>query len=100
MPAAQRVAFERIVMGRIGRRLGLSHSLHAGAARLALAVTDPGYHAGIFYASHANTLTGPVVDQATIFSDLANTAFQDNAHEAIHRFLERQPRDPTGAHTS
>jgi hypothetical protein len=31
-------------------------------------------------------LTGPVVDQATIVSDFANPAFQDNADEAIHRF--------------
>jgi hypothetical protein len=90
MPAAARFAFERIVMGRIGRRLGLSHPVHAGAGRLALAVTDPAYPGGIFYASQADTLTGAIVDQATIFSDLANTVFQDNADEAIHRFLERR----------
>jgi NAD(P)-dependent dehydrogenase (short-subunit alcohol dehydrogenase family) len=100
MPTLQRLAFKRIVMGRIGRRLGLSHPLRDGAGRLTLAVTDPAYRNGTFYASRANTLTGPVVDQATIFSDLANTTFQDNAHEAIHRFLPRQPRNPTGAHTS
>ncbi len=29
----------------------------------------------------------PVIDQATIFGDLANPAYQDNAEEAIHRFL-------------
>jgi NAD(P)-dependent dehydrogenase (short-subunit alcohol dehydrogenase family) len=89
MPAAARFAFERIVMGRIGRRCGLSHPLQDGAGRLALAVTESDYRGGIFYASGADTLTGAVVDQATIFSDLANTAFQDNADEAIHRFLER-----------
>jgi NAD(P)-dependent dehydrogenase (short-subunit alcohol dehydrogenase family) len=89
MPSAARFAFERIVMGSIGRRLGLSHSLHDGADRLALAVTDSSYRGGVFYASHAGRLNGAVVDQATIFSDLANTGFQDNADEAIHRFLER-----------
>jgi NAD(P)-dependent dehydrogenase (short-subunit alcohol dehydrogenase family) len=88
MPAAARFAFERIVMGNIGRRLGLSHSLHDGAGRLALAVTDSAYRGGVFYASHAGRLNGAVVDQATIFGDLANTAFQENADEAIHRFLE------------
>lgn len=93
MPAAQRFAFERIVMGRIGRRLGLSHPLHDGADRLAQAVTDPAYRGGIFYASQTNSLTGAVVDQATIFSDLANTAYQDNADEAIHRFLEKDHRE-------
>lgn len=90
MPAAQRFAFERIVLGRIGRRFGLSHRLHDGANRLALAVTDPAYRGGIFYASQANTLTGAVVDQATIFSDLSNTTFQDNADEAVHQFLRRR----------
>jgi hypothetical protein len=40
----------------------------------------------VFYASEANKLKGPVVNQADIFPDLANPAFQDNANEAIHRF--------------
>ena len=39
------------------------------------------------YASAANTIIGPVVDQADIFPDLANTMFQDNADEVIHRFI-------------
>ncbi len=34
-----------------------------------------------------NTLTGPVTDQADIFPDLANPAYEDNADEAIHRFI-------------
>jgi NAD(P)-dependent dehydrogenase (short-subunit alcohol dehydrogenase family) len=89
MPAVQRFAFERIVMGRVGKRFGMYHSLRDGAARLVLAVTDPTYRGGVFYASRANALTGPVVDQATIFDDFANTAFQDNADEAIHRFLDK-----------
>lgn len=91
MPAAGRLVFERILMGGIGRRFGMSHSLHDGARRLAQAVTDPVYGGGIFYASRADRLTGALVDQATIFGDLANTSFQDNADEAIHRFLERAP---------
>ena len=41
----------------------------------------------MFYASAANTITGPLVDQADIFSDLANLSFQDHANEAIHRFI-------------
>jgi NAD(P)-dependent dehydrogenase (short-subunit alcohol dehydrogenase family) len=89
MPAPLRHAFDRVLMGGLGSRLGLSHSLRDGAARLALAVTDPAYRGGAFYASRANTLTGPVVDQATIFADLANTTFQDNADAAIHHFLQK-----------
>ena len=41
----------------------------------------------MFYASAANTITGPLVDQADIFPDLANPSFQDHANEAIHRFI-------------
>lgn len=88
MPPIQRFAFKRILMGGIGQVLGLSHSVQDGAARLAAAVTDPGYRDGVFYGSRAGVLTGPVVDQAQIFSDLANPEFQDNAHAAIHHFLE------------
>ena len=35
----------------------------------------------------ANTITGPVVDQADIFPDLRNPSFQHNANQAIHRFI-------------
>lgn len=86
MPAVQRFVVQRILMGGIGARLGLSHPVQQGARRLASAVTDSTYGDGVFHASRANTLTGPVVDQATIFPDIANRRFQDNAYEAIQRF--------------
>ena len=41
----------------------------------------------MFYASAANTLTGPMVNQADFLPDLANPSFQDHANEAIHRFI-------------
>jgi NAD(P)-dependent dehydrogenase (short-subunit alcohol dehydrogenase family) len=87
MPSLQRLAFERVVMGPVGARLGLAHPLAEGTARLTAAVTDPIFDGGRFYGSRARTLTGPLVDQATIFGDLANPRFQDNADAAIHRFL-------------
>ena len=31
---------------------------------------------------------GDMVDQSTFFTDLKNTSFQDNANEAIHRFIK------------
>jgi len=68
-------------------RLGISHKLDVGAKRLVDGVTDPTLSTGVFYASAANTLTGPLVDQADIFPDLANPSFQDHANEAIHRFI-------------
>jgi hypothetical protein len=41
----------------------------------------------VFYASAANTITTPVVDQAGIFPERANSSFQDHAGGAIHRFM-------------
>jgi NAD(P)-dependent dehydrogenase (short-subunit alcohol dehydrogenase family) len=67
--------------------LGLSHSLQAGAGRLVDGITDPALRSGAFYASAAGMITGPVVDQADIFPDLRNAMFQDNASQAIHRFI-------------
>jgi NAD(P)-dependent dehydrogenase (short-subunit alcohol dehydrogenase family) len=67
--------------------LGISHKLDVGARRLVDGVTDPTLSSGVFYASAANTLTGPLVDQADIFQDLANPSFQDHANVAIHRFI-------------
>lgn len=67
--------------------LRISHKLEVGAKRLVDGVTDPSLSSGVFYASAATKLSGPVVDQASIFPDLANRSFQDNANEAIHRFI-------------
>ena len=66
---------------------GLSHPLDVGAKRLVDGVTDPTLSSGVFYASAAKTLKGPVVDQTDIFPDLADPSFQDHANEAIHRFI-------------
>ncbi len=67
--------------------LGITHKLDVGARRLVDGVADPTLSSGVFYASAANTTTGPLVDQADIFPDLANPSFQDHANEAIHRFI-------------
>ena len=67
--------------------LGISHKLEVGAKRLVDGVTDPTLSSGVFYASTANKLKGPLVNQAHIFPDLANPSFQDHANEAIHRFI-------------
>lgn len=67
--------------------LKISHKLEVGARRLVDGVTDPALSSGVFYASAANKTTGPLVNQAEIFPDLANPSFQDHAAEAIHRFI-------------
>ena len=70
--------------------LGISHKLDLGAKRLVDGVTDPTLSSGVFYASAANKLKGPLVDQAGIFPDLDNPSFQNNANEAIHRFITQR----------
>jgi len=77
----------RYVLPVVGPALGISHKLEVGARRLVDGVTDPTLSSGVFYASAASKLTGPLVDQADIFPDLANPSFQDHANEAIHRFI-------------
>ena len=77
----------RIAAKYVMPHLGISHKLDVGARRLVDGVTDPTLSSGVFYASAANTMTGPLVDQADIFPDLANRSFQDHANEAIHRFI-------------
>jgi NAD(P)-dependent dehydrogenase (short-subunit alcohol dehydrogenase family) len=67
--------------------LGFVHKLDVGAKRLVDGVTDPTLSSGVFYASAANKVTGPLVNQADIWPDLANPSFQDHANEAIHRFI-------------
>ena len=67
--------------------LGISHKLDVGAKRFVDGVTDPNLSSGVFYASAAGKMNGPLVDQTDIFPDLANVSFQDHANEAIHRFI-------------
>jgi NAD(P)-dependent dehydrogenase (short-subunit alcohol dehydrogenase family) len=82
LPLPMRVAAKYVMPA-----LGLSHKLDVGAKRLVDGVTDPTMTSGVFYASAANKLTGPLVNQADLFPDLASPAFQDHANQAIHRFI-------------
>lgn len=68
--------------------MGMAHKLEKGASRFVNGSNDEAHKSGIFYASKKNTLTGPVIDQSSIFSDLNNESFQDNANKAIHRFIQ------------
>ncbi len=86
LPAPARLLV-RHVLPRVAPILKLGHGLDVGARRLIDGITDPSLANGAFYASAANQLTGPVVDQVTISADLRRSAIQDQADEAIHRFL-------------
>ena len=67
--------------------LGLSHGLEDGAKRFLDGATNPRFSSGVFYASPAGKMKGAMVDQTPIFPELASQSFQENANEAIHRFL-------------
>jgi NAD(P)-dependent dehydrogenase (short-subunit alcohol dehydrogenase family) len=82
LPLPMRVAAKYVMPA-----LGLAHKLDVGAKRLVDGVTDPTLSNGAFYASADNKLNGPMVNQADFVPGLANTSFQDNANEAIHRFI-------------
>lgn len=82
LPLPMRVAAKYVMPA-----LGFAHKLDVGAKRLVDGVTDPTLSSGMFYASAANKLKGPMVNQADFLPDLANPSFQDNANEAIHRFI-------------
>ena len=43
--------------------------------------------ASLAAASSTERLTGPLVDQSQIMADFSNTSYQDNAYEAVHRFV-------------
>ena len=81
----------RIAARYVMPHLGISHNLDVGAKRLVDGVTDPTLSSGVFYASAAGKMKGPLVSQTDIFPDLADPSFQDNASGAIHRFITSQP---------
>ena len=66
----------------------IAHKLDVGAKRLVDGVTDPTLSSGAFYASAANKLNGQMrFDQPEFVPGVANPSFQDDANEAIHRFI-------------
>ena len=86
MPGPMRLLLRYVLMPVVLPAFGLVQGVEKGAQRLVAGLNDPALKSGVFYASKANALTGPVVDQSEIVPDLANPAFQDHASEAVHRF--------------
>ena len=78
----------RFVAKHVMPHLGISHELEVGSKRIVEGVINPKLSSGAFYASAAKKLTGPLVNQAGVLSDFANTTFQDNANKAIHCFIK------------
>ncbi|UTW65450.1 SDR family NAD(P)-dependent oxidoreductase [bacterium SCSIO 12643] len=87
LPFLQRFMFKYVGMPIFMPLLGLSHSLSKGAKRFVDGIENEALKSGTFYASKENVLTGPVVDQSDIFSDLKIESYQDNAAQAIYSFI-------------
>lgn len=88
LPFGKRLMFKYIMLPIVAPLKGLVHKLEKGAQRFVDGISDDSFESGIFYASKANRLTGRVIDQSTIFPDLNNSSYQDNANAAIHRFIK------------
>ncbi len=88
MSGFQKIFFKYIAMPIIMPMMKMVHKLEVGAKRYVDGINDPSLKSGVFYGSKEPIITGPVIDQGSIFSDLNNTSFQDNVNEAIHRFVK------------
>ena len=89
LPPAMRFMLKNFMMPVVFPLMGgMVHKLEVGAKRFVDAISDERYKSGIFYASKEGKLSGDMVDQSTFFTTLKNTAFQDNADKAIHRFIK------------
>lgn len=86
MPLPVRMLLKSVLMPIVLPAFGLVQGVDKGAKRLIDGLNDPTLKSGLFYASKASALTGPVIDQSGIVPDLSNPAYQDNASEAVHRF--------------
>lgn len=88
LPPAMKFMLKYFMMPVVFPLIGeMVHTLDVGAKRFVDSISDDRYKSGVFYASKKGKLSGDVVDQSTFFTPLRNTTFQDNANEAIHRFI-------------
>jgi NAD(P)-dependent dehydrogenase (short-subunit alcohol dehydrogenase family) len=85
LPPVMKFMFQNVGL-KLMPLFGMMHELEVGAKRYVDGLNDESYNSGVFYASKKG-MSGPLVDQGTLFEDLNNVAFQDNANEAIHRFI-------------
>jgi len=87
LPGMLKFMFKYVMFPIVMPIRGMVHSTEKGAARYVEALNNPKFKSGEFYASHEEKVTGPLMEQSVIFSDLKNPAFQDNANQALHSFI-------------
>lgn len=88
LPFLKRLFLKHIGMKLIMPLMKMSHSVEKGAKRFVDGINNSEYISGVFYASKENVLTGPVINQSSIWKDLDNQIFQNNADIAIHKFTQ------------
>lgn len=89
LPPAMRFMLKNFMMPVVFPLMGeMVHKLEVGAKRFVDVISEERYKSGVFYASKEGKLSGDMVDQSTFFTPLKNTTFQDNADQAIHRFIK------------
>jgi NAD(P)-dependent dehydrogenase (short-subunit alcohol dehydrogenase family) len=88
LPIISKIMLEYIMMPIVMPLMGMIQSLDKGAKRYVDGITEDSFKTGVFYASREDKAIGEVVDQSTILPDLSNTVYQDNANEAIHKFIK------------
>jgi NAD(P)-dependent dehydrogenase (short-subunit alcohol dehydrogenase family) len=79
--------FKYIMMPIVMPLRGMVHKVDKGASRFVDAINNDKYKSGGFYASTENKVVGEVVDQFNIFPVMANESNQDNAFQAVHKFV-------------
>ena len=97
LPPPMRFMLKYVMMPIVFPLMGAVHGLEVGVKRFVDAISDERYKSGVFYASKEGKLSGDMVDQSTFFTSLKNTSFQDNANEAIHRFISPRPASVSAA---
>jgi NAD(P)-dependent dehydrogenase (short-subunit alcohol dehydrogenase family) len=88
LPLMSKIMLQYILMPIVMPMMGMIQSLDKGAKRYVDGITEDSFQTGLFYASKSGKAVGAVIDQSTILPSLNNTAFQDNANEAIHKFIK------------
>ena len=85
LAAPLRVLVPRVLVSQVAALFGVPTISRTGFARLVDGVANSSLPSAVFYSHAANTITGPVCDQAEIMSEFRDPAVQDNAAKAIHR---------------
>lgn len=87
-PKVQRFIMKHIMMGFLLPIFGLAHDVEKAAKRFVDGISSNTLKSGKVYASKKGKLTGDLVEQGSIFKDLNNPTFQDNAYKAVQNFIQ------------